>query len=209
VEEALDLPVSRRLDALLRLLERTRPLAQPAVEAVGDVDEDTFDGDGRTDVVRSRMRSATGEDEWAEFLRALNRHAVDYVVVGGIAVLRLVPYRTTNDLDVFVRPDAGNGERLKAALEESFATKIDESAAELVSGAVFRFGGLVHIDVHGRLPGTTWDDVSAHRETAAYRDVPAPFADLDRLIDMKSAVDRPKDRMDLVRLRKLRDRVQR
>jgi hypothetical protein len=36
--------------------------------------------------------------DFADFLAALNREGVAYVVIGGFAVLRYVPYRTTRDI---------------------------------------------------------------------------------------------------------------
>lgn len=43
-------------------------------------------------------------DDWKEFLRCLESHGVEYVVVGGIAVAFHGYPRATDDLDVFVNP---------------------------------------------------------------------------------------------------------
>lgn len=40
----------------------------------------------------------------ADFLGSLNSEGVVYVVIGGMAVLSHVPYRTTRDLDVLIEP---------------------------------------------------------------------------------------------------------
>ena len=40
--------------------------------------------------------------DFADFLESLNREGVAYVVIGGIAVLAHIPYRTTRDLDVLI-----------------------------------------------------------------------------------------------------------
>lgn len=42
--------------------------------------------------------------DFADFLDALNREGAAYVVIGGMAVIALVPYRTTRDLDVLIEP---------------------------------------------------------------------------------------------------------
>lgn len=42
--------------------------------------------------------------DYADFLGALNREGAAYVVIGGMAVLALIPYRTTRDLDVLIEP---------------------------------------------------------------------------------------------------------
>ena len=48
----------------------------------------------------------------------LNRHAVDYVVVGGVAAIRHGSRRTTRDLDIVPAPGPANHRRLAAALRE-------------------------------------------------------------------------------------------
>ncbi len=42
--------------------------------------------------------------DFADFLASLNSEGAVYVVIGGIAVLSYVPYRTTRDLDVLIEP---------------------------------------------------------------------------------------------------------
>lgn len=49
--------------------------------------------------------------DFADFLDALNKEGVVYVVIGGIAVLSWIPYRTTRDLDVLIEPTLENGRR--------------------------------------------------------------------------------------------------
>lgn len=49
-------------------------------------------------------------------LAVLNRHGVDYVVVGGVAARLWGSPTMTNDLDVCYARDAGNLRRLAAAL---------------------------------------------------------------------------------------------
>lgn len=53
-----------------------------------------------------------------ELLRALLRHKVDFVVVGGVAVVQHGFSRTTRDLDIVPRPSTANIDRLWNALGE-------------------------------------------------------------------------------------------
>ena len=43
-------------------------------------------------------------EDFADFLAALNSEGVVYVVIGGMAVLSHIPYRTTRDIDVLIEP---------------------------------------------------------------------------------------------------------
>ena len=54
--------------------------------------------------------------DFADFLESRNREGVAYVVIGGIAVLAHIPYRTTRDLDVLIEPTIENAERASRAV---------------------------------------------------------------------------------------------
>jgi hypothetical protein len=54
----------------------------------------------------------------AELTRVLNRHGVDYVVIGGVAMQAHGHVRTTQDLDVIAAWTEENTTRLSAALRE-------------------------------------------------------------------------------------------
>jgi hypothetical protein len=55
-------------------------------------------------------------ERFLDVLRALARERVDYVLVGGVALNLHGIVRATEDIDLFVRPDGENVERLKRAL---------------------------------------------------------------------------------------------
>jgi len=74
------------------------------------------------------------EERLRAIFRALRERDVDYAVFGAVALGLHGLARATADLDLFVRPDAANVERLKAALREVHGDPAIEeiSAAELV-----------------------------------------------------------------------------
>lgn len=57
--------------------------------------------------------------DFADFLESLNREGVAYVVIGGMAVLAHVPYRTTRDLDVLIEPTIENAQKARRAVATS------------------------------------------------------------------------------------------
>jgi len=75
------------------------------------------------------------EDRLLAIFRALGDEGVEYAVFGAMALgLHGLP-RATADLDLFIRADAGNVERLKRALRSVFADpSIDEISAEDLCG---------------------------------------------------------------------------
>jgi hypothetical protein len=142
-------------------------------------------------------------------LRALAEHAVDYVLIGGLAVQTHGHVRTTNDADLIPAPDPANLERLAAALRAldarvlnagQEATPID--AAMLPRATVWQFatrdGG---IDVMHEVPGGgPYPELSERALRVRLGDIDVPVVDLDDLIRMKLACGRPVDLADVAAL---------
>lgn len=147
--------------------------------------------------------------DFADFLAALNNEGVSYVVIGGIAVLFHVPYRTTRDIDVLIEPTLENAQRVHAAVKNWGGFEPEFSPEEFISGDILSFGGLLRVEIHSNVPGVTWERVWENRIPSEFRGVPTHFATVEDLIAMKEAAGRPeKDLPDLRRLRQLQeDRV--
>lgn len=144
--------------------------------------------------------------DFADFLGSLNSEGVAYVVIGGMAVLSHVPYRTTRDLDVLIEPTLENARRARRAVERWGEFEPDFSPEDFISGDILSFGGLLRVEIHSKVPGATWDSVWERRVPGELLGVPTHFAGIDDLIAMKEAVGREdKDVPDLKRLRRLRD----
>jgi hypothetical protein len=143
--------------------------------------------------------------DFADFLASLNSEGVAYVVIGGMAVLRLIPYRTTRDIDVLIEPTVENARRARRAVERWAGEKPRFSVEDFLSGDILSFGGLLRVEIHSRVPGADWQGVWSRREPGEFSGVATSFASLDDLIAMKRAAARPeKDIPDLERLEKLR-----
>ncbi|HEX6160797.1 MAG TPA: hypothetical protein VF111_11565, partial [Thermoanaerobaculia bacterium] len=89
--------------------------------------------------------------DFADFLASLNREDVAYVVIGGIAVLSHVPYRTTRDLDVLIEPTLANAEKARRAVSAWGAFEPEYDVADFISGDILSFGGLLRVEIHARV----------------------------------------------------------
>jgi hypothetical protein len=156
------------------------------------------------------MRCGSKEDsivtkDFADFLASLNREGVAYVVIGGIAVLSHIPYRTTRDLDVLIEPTLENGEKARRAVAAWGSFDPEYSPADFVSGDILSFGGLLRVELHSRVPGITWEEAWNGRVEGEFLGIPTAFAGVDQLIQMKRATsDAEKDLPDVQRLETLR-----
>jgi hypothetical protein len=145
--------------------------------------------------------------DFADFLDALNSEGVDYVVIGGIAVLSYIPYRTTRDLDVLIEPSLENAARARRAVARWGGFEPQFEVEEFIAGDILSFGGLLRVDIHSRVPGVTWEELKTGRVEGEFLGVKTWFAGLDQLIAMKAATgSAEKDLPDLVRLREFRER---
>lgn len=145
--------------------------------------------------------------DFADFLASLNNEGVVYVVIGGIAVLNYVPYRTTRDLDILIEPTIENAHRARRAVARWGGFEPDFSAEDFIAGDILSFGGLLRVEVHSRVPGPPWEKIWSGRLAGEFRGVAVSFAGLDELIEMKETTGgSEKDPPDLLRLRELRRR---
>lgn len=138
-------------------------------------------------------------------LAALDRHGVDFVVIGGVAGLAHGSAYPTYDLDVAYGRDQGNLRRLAAALRElevslrgapsGLPFQVDADALE--AGANFTFDSPFGMfDILGDVAGIRgYDELRAEASTEQISGLPVRVASLDHLIAMKTSANRPKDRL--------------
>jgi hypothetical protein len=143
--------------------------------------------------------------DFADFLESLNREDVAYVVIGGMAVLAHVPYRTTRDLDVLIEPTIENAQKARRAVAAWGAFDPEYRAEDFISGDILSFGGLLRVEIHSRVPGVEWSEVWNGSVESKFLGVPTRFAGVDELISMKRATGNPeKDLPDIERLTKIK-----
>jgi hypothetical protein len=144
-----------------------------------------------------------------ELLATLQRHGVDYTVIGGVAVQVHGHRRTTMDLDVIPGPERENLERLAAALTELAARPRDLDGAGTPSAEHLQNAPVVPplTTLHGELhilrdvPGApAYRDLRARALVIDFDGLAIPIAGLDDLIAMKRASGRAADERDIAAL---------
>jgi hypothetical protein len=142
-------------------------------------------------------------------LEALAEYAVEYVLVGGLAVQTHGHLRTTIDVDVFPRPDPSNLARLADALNALDARVLNPGSEGLAIDAAMlpratmwqfatRHGA---IDVLHDAPGAPrYDDLRSGALEIALGRLKIAVAGRDDLINMKRASARPVDLDDVAAL---------
>lgn len=145
--------------------------------------------------------------EAGPLLRALDRHGVDFVVIGGLAGIARGSSYPTYDLDVAYARDERNLERVAAALRDIGVTLRSASpdlpfqldAATLANGSNFTFETeFGRFDILGHVPGIRgYEDLRVAATIERVEGIAVPVASIDHLISMKRAANRTKDKLML------------
>jgi len=137
-------------------------------------------------------------------LRLLKEHKVDFVIIGATAFPVHGYARATLDVDIFIRPDRSNAERVLNALKESGYDVTDVTIDDLLTKKVLFRQYAVEADIHPFVKGINFDRVWKNKIRAKFGDIFVYFASLDDLIKMKQASGRPKDLEDLKYLKEIK-----
>lgn len=138
---------------------------------------------------------------YKELLQLLNEFEVEYLIVGGFAVMKYGEPRYTKDLDVWVDNSSENSARLVAALRKFGApVEHDRITAETFTNkqVVYQIGiAPIRIDILTELTGIKFREAWKSRVSGTFFGVPVNFISLDDLIANKQALGRTSDANDL------------
>jgi hypothetical protein len=141
-------------------------------------------------------------DDFREFLQCLNARSVEYLILGGHAVSFHGYPRFTHDIDLFVRPDLENADRLLRSLSDFGFGSVELTAAEFTLPITVVLGRAPYeIDLMTYVKGVDLEEVWAARVAGVIDTVPVFFIAKEHLIQNKLAVGRPEDQADVARLR--------
>jgi hypothetical protein len=138
--------------------------------------------------------------DFKEFLRLLNSHGVEYLLIGGYAVNYYGYPRATADIDIWISTAAANAARVAETLREfGFTQATAETFVE--PDTVVRMGvPPMRIEILTSVSGLTFTDCFPRRQVVEIAGVPVNLIDLGDLKDNKRASGRLKDLADLEQL---------
>jgi hypothetical protein len=138
---------------------------------------------------------------YKELLQLLNQFEVEYLIVGGFAVMKYGEPRYTKDLDVWVHNSAENSIRLVAALRQ-FGAPLDHDgiSADTFTGkqVVYQIGvAPVRVDILTEITAVEFSHAWQKKVASSFFGVPVHFISLDDLLTNKRALGRDRDLADL------------
>ncbi|HER08796.1 MAG TPA: hypothetical protein ENO20_07775 [Bacteroides sp.] len=139
------------------------------------------------------------QKDFKEFLALLNAHEVDFMIVGGYALAYHGAPRYTGDIDVFIKPDSKNTQRIIKVLEEFGFSSLELSIEDFQKeDSVVQLGlPPVRIDIITSISGVTWEQADASKEPGKYGEVPVFYIGKKHYVANKRAIGRAKDIADI------------
>lgn len=142
--------------------------------------------------------------DFTEFIVALNSAKVEYLLVGGYAVIFHGYNRTTGDLDIWVNPTSTNYTRLQKAFVAFGMSLFDMTEKKFLTTEqydVFTFGRPpVCIEILTAVKGLTFKETYTNSSLQEFDNILVRMIDIRDLITAKKAANRNKDKDDLEHL---------
>lgn len=143
-------------------------------------------------------------EDFQDFINALNKVGVKYVLVGGYSVIYHGFPRTTGDLDIFVEVSPENYNNICKAFELFRLPIFDMTENNFLNNDnidVFTFGRApVSIEILKSISGITFNEVYKNCISTIYEGLDLKIINLPDLLKNKTASNRPKDINDLENL---------
>ena len=140
--------------------------------------------------------------DFKEFLKLLNAHQVEYLLIGGYAVGYYGYPRATADMDIWIAVHPANAERVVAALKE-FGFDLPELSPQLFlkEWQVIRLGvPPIRIELATTISGVNFSECYAQRVVDVLDGVKVSLISLKHLKANKKASGRHQDLSDLEKL---------
>jgi len=139
------------------------------------------------------------QPDFRDLLALFGKHDVECMIVGAYALAFHGAPRFTGDIDIFVRPDPQNAERILAALAEFGFGSVGLTAQDFTEpGQVIQLGvPPVRVDLITSLTGVSWDQAYRGRAEGTYGRVRVNYIGREQFVANKKATGRKRDLADL------------
>lgn len=139
-----------------------------------------------------------------ELLRAFNEKKIEYLIVGGYAVMKYTEPRFTKDLDLWIRNSSENAAKVYEALAE-FGAPLQKDGlvpADFSGNNVTYQLGVapVRIDILTHITGVEFEEAWSRRVPSTFSGAPVHFISLGDLVKNKQSVGRSSDLEQLERI---------
>jgi hypothetical protein len=146
--------------------------------------------------------------EFKDLLLLLNKHKVNYMLIGGYAVIYYGYHRNTGDLDIWLQPTNSNKEKVVEALKEFGVGESSLNAVSILNFEdiqLFYVGKIPRrIDFINMISGVSFEEAKSSVTLLPLSDELIPIIAYDHLILSKISNNRAKDKSDVEELQRIK-----
>ncbi|MCX2740234.1 hypothetical protein [Pontibacter anaerobius] len=137
--------------------------------------------------------------DFEDFIGLLNKHEVEYLVVGGYALAFHGRPRHTGDLDIWIKVSEENAQRMLEVLQDfGLASLGFEKDDFLKEGYVTQIGyPPLRIDILNTIDGVSFQEAYGNREQVELEGLHVAYIGLREFVRNKEAVGRARDLSDI------------
>lgn len=146
--------------------------------------------------------------DFEDFVKLLNRHEVDYMVVGGYALALHGKPRHTGDLDIWINISEKNAARMLRVLKSFGMSSLGFKKEDFLKpGYITQIGyPPLRIDILNSIDGVEFSGAVKHmKRIQIEKDFPINYIGLNDFIRNKQASGRMQDLADIQEIKKLQD----
>jgi len=149
------------------------------------------------------------DEELLRFWKLANQFHLQYIMIGGVATNLHGYQRATEDIDMWIEDTQDNRENLRLAFKEYGLGDLKAlKTLQFIAGwTYFHLDNGVRLDVMTDVKGLEhpFDYYLKAASIAVIYDTAVPFLHINHLIHSKEAANRPKDRIDVAELYKIKN----
>jgi hypothetical protein len=140
--------------------------------------------------------------DFKEFVSLLNKHDIEYLIVGGYAVGIHGHPRYTGDLDVWINSTLENAKKMVDVLDDFGFSSFNLTEADFMqAGNVIQMGyPPFRIDILTKIDGVEFTDCYPNKKVIQYDEITLNIIGINDLRENKQASGRLKDLDDLMNL---------
>jgi hypothetical protein len=150
----------------------------------------------------------TLDPDFEDFIKLLNQHEVDYMIIGGYAMAFHGKPRYTGDLDIWIDISESNAKKMLIVIKDfGFSSLNFEKEDFLRENLINQLGyPPLRIDILTRIDGINFRDAYPQKQVIVIEDFMANYIGLNDLIQNKNASGRQQDLVDVNTLQKQKRR---
>jgi len=146
----------------------------------------------------------TLEPDFEDFISFLNKHTVEYLVVGGYAMAFHGRPRYTGDLDIWINISESNADKMLNVLHEFGFSSLHFRKEDFLKENIINQIGYppLRIDILTSIDGVTFQEAYLQKKNIKIENLEVAFIGLAQLIENKKASNRAQDIADIESLKR-------